>query len=214
METISEKMVRIAAVYYKKDKIADIEKVDARMRVVGKEYKRLIYSSSSGLDFVGNYNGKFISFEVKETQRGDLPIDNVKTSQIAKMIQIREFGGISFLLVYFHDGCEWFTLGPREINKAIDLNAAYLQREYFIAFGKMVQVLNDSFPDFLHPETHPLCDEMTKSFPSWMKYRRIKQEIEIKPLAKISQEEHKSRVKAALEKGLKNAAVRERKVFR
>jgi recombination protein U len=212
-ETISEKLVRIASVHYKKNKIADIEKVDARMRVVGKEYKRLIYSASSGLDFVGNCGGRFISFEVKETQRGDLPIDNIKTSQIAKMIQIREFGGISFLLVCFLDIHEWFTLGPGEINKAIELNAAYLQREYFIAFGKMVPLLFD-FPDFLHVETHPLCDEMTKTFPKWLKHRRVQIQTISKPLEKIDPATYKDRVRAALEKGLKSAAVRDRKVFK
>lgn len=215
-ETVSEKLVRIANSYYRKNKIADIEKTDAKMRLVGGSVKRVIFSGSTGLDFVGNCGGKYLSFEVKETQRDALPIDSIKLSQISKMEKIKEFGGTAFLLCYFSETKEWFAIGHTDINHAIELNASCLQREYFIAFGRSVPSIShnefSAFPDFLHQEAHPLRDAMRQSFPAWLRYRRDPKPVEQLPNQKITIESYKERVRAALIRGEKSAERREQKV--
>jgi recombination protein U len=210
-ETYSEKMVRIAAAFYKKNKIADIEKVDAKMRIIGSgKIKRIIFSSSSGLDFVGNFQGKYISFEVKETENDDLHIDKINPEQISKMQKIREFGGISFLLCLFKKTGEWFSIGPHEICNAIEINAAYLQKEFFISFGKSVPCIK--FPDFLNNEKHPLHEVYGKTFPSWIKYRRERVAPNPYPAIGHDIDSYKERVRNALTRGIKSAEGRERKV--
>lgn len=102
-----EKETIIACEYYRKIKKALIHKVPTPIHPVKVDYKSgkitlAFFEKKSTVDFIGNYKGKHIAFDTKETKvktRFDLSL--VEDHQYQYLKQNYEQGGISFLIVSF-----------------------------------------------------------------------------------------------------------------
>lgn len=61
------------------------------------------YDKKAGLDFYGVYDGKYITFDTKETEeKTRFPLKNIKHHQYDTMIRTIKQNGISFFLVRFN----------------------------------------------------------------------------------------------------------------
>lgn len=216
-ETISEFLVRKACKKYMLDGKAIIKKNDPYIRLVGQEkIKQLIYSGSSGLDFSGVLKGgKYITFEVKETENNALPINNIGTSQIDMIEKSEKIGAEAFLLIYFKSNNKWYRLDHEFLKKIItdnDCRYASIPEQYCMAYGMLVPN-DDGTPDFLQPETHPSSKNLKKTYPSWMAGHERREKREVQQIGPyLNEEDRRKKISKAILEGIKNAGVRERKV--
>ena len=110
-----EKDIEASIYYYRHWKMALIQKVPTPIKPVRVDYKRgIIYEAffdgKSTVDYVGNYQGRMIAFDAKETAIQSLPLQNVEDHQYQYLKMNHELGGISFLMVSFTDTDEVFYL--------------------------------------------------------------------------------------------------------
>lgn len=213
-ETISEKLVRSKCNEYQTSGIAKIKKNDPYIRLID---GKLIYSGSSGLDFSGIVKGgRYISFEVKETDNMSLPFDNISTTQVDTIEKEQRYGADSFLLVMFKKINQWYRLDYENLVKVMtdnDCKYASIPIQFFQAFGFLVPN-DDGMPDFLHPERHPKHSMLTKLYPAFMigheRREHQKQQLELTPI--ITDEDRKKRIMTAVVQGIKNAEKKEHQV--
>lgn len=202
-ETFSEKLVKKSNSYYLKTKRARITRNEPRTRLTG---NRLIFSGSLGLDYSGlDSNGKYVSFELKETHQGRLPMSGIRENQLDIMESEYSFGGRTFLLVYFHKFEEWFRLNWPEIKKVIDLGCRSIPIRYFRAFGSYIHC-TDGFPLYLDPFVHKMREQLKVGFPDWMPKPPKKRPVEKSPSYDVTDmKERERRIKNAMTRGCKNA---------
>ncbi len=121
-----ENQINLSNEYYLINNIANIHKKPTPIQVVKVEYPKrerakiieAYYRTASTTDYNGIYKGKYIDFEAKETSSKLFPFKNISTHQIKHLINVREMGGIAFLIIYFKISNEVFIL---DINALKDL---------------------------------------------------------------------------------------------
>ena len=90
------------AVIYKKPTPIQVVSVDYPMRNKAK-ITEAYYKTPSTTDYNGLYQGKYIDFEVKETNSlTSFPLSNIHPHQIEHLRRVQAHGGIGFLLVSFN----------------------------------------------------------------------------------------------------------------
>lgn len=207
MSTLSENLVSLANKEYAKKKIALVKKIDARMA-------RSIYVASTGLDYIGiiKDGGKYLSFEVKETEKDYLPMQNIADVQIDHIRRLEDFNAEVFLLVYFKNLEEWYLLYPTELEQILSLNPTAIPIRYFQAFG--FKITNEhKYPDYLNPERIAFYGELRKGFPDWIniKKEKIVEHEQIK-IDYTNTQVREERLKKALSRGLENASTRQQRI--
>lgn len=213
-ETLSEKLVSESNKYYLQKNKAKIKKIDAKVTIVR---GRAIFSRSTGLDFEGILQGGiFTTFEVKETEKEYIPIDNIRMSQSITAERQTEFGVEPFLLVYFKRIKEWYLISFNLITKVINEEYTSIPLRFFQAFGKMVPILdrkigNNYAPNYLNPESHPLSNDLKKGYPKWMPKNKKNKSIKTEKIKidHTDSESRKERIKKAIKRGTENARKRE-----
>ena len=89
------------AVIHKKPTPIQIVKVDYPSRQAAK-ITEAYYKTPSTTDYNGVYKGKYIDFDVKETQnKTSFPLKNIHPHQISHLKAVHAQNGIAFLLIYF-----------------------------------------------------------------------------------------------------------------
>ena len=77
---------------------------------------RPFYKSKAGLDFYGVYDGKYVTFDSKQTaSKTSYPLDKIKHHQYNTVIETDKAGGIAFLLVRFSYWGETYYLSAEQL---------------------------------------------------------------------------------------------------
>lgn len=101
-----ENKVNEANEYYIKHDIAYIYKKEIPINIVrvkGAKIVEAYYSKKSTTDYFGIYKGYYIDFETKQTNTDKFNLTtNLHAHQINHLINIKNHGGISFLLIFFN----------------------------------------------------------------------------------------------------------------
>ncbi|WP_391591800.1 Holliday junction resolvase RecU [[Mycoplasma] cavipharyngis] len=100
----TESLVKNSIHWYYTNNIAFFQKnhVPIKLSNVDKNNKKIHgYIAKSGLDYYGLYQGKYIEFEVKETENNVFELSQLKRHQLEQMQRIKQFQGISFLILNF-----------------------------------------------------------------------------------------------------------------
>ena len=103
------------AYIYKKPTPIKITKVDypSRDKAVIKE---AFFTIPSTTDYNGIYRGKYIDFEAKETRsKTSFSLDNIHSHQIKHLENIKNHGGIAFLIVRFSLRGETYLLMAKDL---------------------------------------------------------------------------------------------------
>lgn len=105
-----ETMINDSNEYYRIHNIAVIHKKPIPIQIVKVDYpsrssaviKEAYYKVPSTTDYNGVYDGHYIDFEAKETNnKTSFPLSNIHSHQIEHLQQVKEHGGISFVLIFF-----------------------------------------------------------------------------------------------------------------
>ncbi len=202
-ETLSEKMVKIACRKYERNGKLQVSKVDPGMRFTK---QGAIFEQSRGLDFSGLMScGKHIEFEVKETRKNLMPVGDIRESQLQKLEDLRRMNAETFLLIYFSARKEWYRVEPRDLINVIDMGHRSIPIAYLRAFGFLIPCDN-GYPEFLSPESHPYCNTLKSSYPSWMpKIRKAKEVAQTPKINHLDSDARKKRILNAMDRGIKNA---------
>lgn len=130
--------------YYKEENIAYIYKKPTPIKLVQVDYHRNLikegyFEKPSTTDYNGIYKGKYIDFEAKETtSKTSFPLSNIHPHQIEHIRNIKDAGGISFLIVrftkidktYYLTGEDFIDFLEKETRKSIPIH--YFDEKGFI----------------------------------------------------------------------------------
>lgn len=103
-----ENDINLANEYYKIKDIAYIYKKPTPIKLVKVDYKlgkinEAYFMTPSTTDYNGIYNGKYIDFEAKETNsKTSFALSNIHEHQIKHLIDVKNKGAISFIIVRFN----------------------------------------------------------------------------------------------------------------
>ncbi|EMR14702.1 MAG: Holliday junction resolvase RecU [Sweet potato little leaf phytoplasma] len=114
-----EQDINLTNNFYKENKIAFIHKNEIPIQVVKVEYAQrnktkiveAYYRLKSLPDYQGIYKGKYLSFDVKETNNlNKFPLKNIPNHQKVCLQNIHELKGIAFLIINFKRYNQYFYM--------------------------------------------------------------------------------------------------------
>lgn len=110
-----EELINNTSFYYQDNEIMYIEKRFLPIQPTRIENKNVngILLRKSTVDYLCLYNGKYIDFEVKQTNEDYFDLKAIKSHQINHLIKINNLKGFSFLLIYYF---------KRDVIKVVDIN--------------------------------------------------------------------------------------------
>ena len=136
--------------YYLDNDIAVIYKKPTSVTIHKAEYpgphqaiiKEAYFKTPSTTDYNGVYKGKYIDFEVKETQsKTSFPLSNIHEHQIIHLNKISKHGGIGFIIVRFTLLNETYLLFIKELLEFINNNdRKSIPYDYFKEKGYIINV--------------------------------------------------------------------------
>ena len=119
LESIINKTIKI----YKNNEIALFNKIslDIGFKSIKKDKKELIVNKAyiknkSTIDYIGIYEGVFVAFEAKSTEKDYLSFSNIKEHQDQYLKTIIKYGGIAFYIVCFKELNEFYIIEPKYID--------------------------------------------------------------------------------------------------
>lgn len=123
-----EEIINFTNERYRQEGLALFQKIPTpitpvRMDAETKTITLAYFEKQSTIDYIGVAQGVPVAFDAKETAGKSLPLQNIHAHQMAFMEEFRGQRGLSFLLVHFSAGDEYFLL-PFETLKTYWENAA------------------------------------------------------------------------------------------
>jgi len=137
------------AIIYKKPTPITINKVEytSRKDAVIKEAHFIVPSTT---DYNGIYKGKYIDFEAKETRKDNFPLANIHAHQIKHLVDIKNCGGIGFIIVKFVLRNEVYLLEINKLEQFINNNERKsIPRSFFIENGYLIKQGYNPYLDYL-----------------------------------------------------------------
>jgi len=78
--------------------------------------KNAYIAKKSTIDYFGIYQGIFVAFEVKSTEKDYLSYQNIKEHQHDYLKKIISYGGVAFYIICFKEYNEFYIVDPEQIN--------------------------------------------------------------------------------------------------
>lgn len=103
-----ENLINITNEKYLDQDIAVIYKKPTPIQVVNYDYnskkiKEAFFDSPSTLDYNGVYKGYYIEFDAKNTNKNNLPLQNIAHHQLLHINKVINHGGICFLIIMINE---------------------------------------------------------------------------------------------------------------
>lgn len=164
-----EEDINVTNDYYIEHNKAIIHKKPIPIKVVNVQYPnrqsavidKAFYVVPSTTDYNGVYKGYHVDFEAKETSnKTSFPLQNIHSHQIEHLINIKNHGGVAFLLVRFTLYNELYLLDAdklEEFYKRSFTGRKSIKREEFAEFGYLVPIGYSPRVDYLK-----IVDELIK----------------------------------------------------
>ena len=140
-------LINNIAVIHKKPTPITINKVDYKSRfdaVITEAHFKI----PSTTDYNGIYNGKYIDFEAKETQKNYFPLANIHNHQIEHLKKIMQCGGIGFIIVRFTKLNETYYLSIEKLLEIVDKKKS-IPLSYFKEKGYLIKQGFNPYLDYL-----------------------------------------------------------------
>ncbi|RXY96208.1 Holliday junction resolvase RecU [Malacoplasma penetrans] len=150
-----EELIEKSINYYLFNNICFIEKRYLPIKIIKRsgnviEGKLL---NKSYVDYAGLINGRYISFEAKQTENDKFMLSQIKEHQLNHLNLISRLNGISFLILHFYCEDKTFLIPYSQIEnwitkqkiKSVDLNFLMKEKE-----SKNVFILEVCFPGILN----------------------------------------------------------------
>lgn len=141
-----ESDLNITNEYYRDNKIAIVYKKPTPVRCVETEcigkktiIKKAFYEMPSTTDYNGVYKGYYIDFEAKEVRTKAFSLTNIHEHQLKHLFDVREQGGIAFIIVRFSKIDETYMLDSKVLNNIIKNGEKSISLDYFKKNGCLVK---------------------------------------------------------------------------
>ncbi|MCU4117091.1 Holliday junction resolvase RecU [Mycoplasma zalophi] len=105
--------------------------------------------SKSTVDYYGVYKGKFIAFEAKETDSKLFSLSNIKKHQHKYLLDITQFGGIGFYIIFFKQFDCFLYINCLEMDK-IWKNKKSLSFEEATKISKKIHLIFPGILDYIN----------------------------------------------------------------
>ena len=151
-----ENDINLANEYYKVRDIAYIYKKPTPIKLVKVDYTKNkieegYFLTPSTTDYNGIYKGKYIDFEAKETNSTtSFALANIHEHQIKHLIDVKNHGAISFLIVRFNLLDKTFYLSTGALEDFIkNYKRKSIPLSFFDKYGKIISVKYEPRLDYL-----------------------------------------------------------------
>ena len=143
-----ESVIERTANHFKKNKICWICKRDVPMKIyrINKSDVSAKLQSKGLTDYYGLFNGYYFDFEAKQTEEEKFKLSNLKEHQYNHLLDILDFHGISFLIVYFVMYDEYYIINSSVLKKFFENNIKTITIEQVRQIGYKVEFI---FPGIL-----------------------------------------------------------------
>lgn len=142
-----ENDINLSNEYYRIKDIAYIYKKPTPIKLVNVDYKmgkikEAYFETPSTTDYNGIYNGKYIDFEAKETtSKTSFSLSNIHDHQIKHLINVKNKGAISFLIVRFTTLDETYFLSTEALEHFIKNNERKsIPLSFFKEYGTIIKI--------------------------------------------------------------------------
>lgn len=139
--------INLANEYYRINDIAYIYKKPTPIKLVNVDYKKGLikeayFETPSTTDYNGIYNGKYVDFEAKETKsKTSFALANIHEHQIKHLINVKNKGAISFLIVRFTLLNETYYLSCEALEEFLNTTERKsIPLDFFKKYGTIIKV--------------------------------------------------------------------------
>ncbi len=114
-----EQLIEITVEIYKNEKIALFHKrnINDFFKLKKLNINNNKIQNYSGCDFLGIYNGNYITIEAKECKGNELKLKNISFKQLNEMELSTQLKGYSFIIIYFTDYEKYFLIDYTKITE-------------------------------------------------------------------------------------------------
>lgn len=139
--------INLSNEYYRIKDVAYIYKKPTPIKLVNVDYKKELikeayFETPSTTDYNGIYNGKYIDFEAKETKsKTSFSLSNIHAHQIKHLINVKNKGAISFLIVRFTTLNETYFLSTEALEQFIkNYERKSIPIDFFRNYGTIIKM--------------------------------------------------------------------------
>lgn len=148
--------INLANEYYRINDIAYVYKKPTPIKLVKVDYKlgkikEAYFDTPSTTDYNGIYKGKYLDFEAKETtSKTSFSLSNIHNHQIKHLIDVKNHGAISFIIVRFTNLNETYYLRTNDLEEFIKNNERKsIPLNFFKTYGKIIKIKYSPRIDYL-----------------------------------------------------------------
>ena len=148
--------INLSNEYYKSKDYAYIYKKPTPIKLVDVDYKLKkikegYFLTPSTTDYNGIFKGKYIDFEAKETNsKTSFSLSNIHDHQIKHLINVKNHGAISFLIVRFNILDKTYFLSTESLENFIKNNKRKsIPLSFFESYGTIIKVKYNPRVDYL-----------------------------------------------------------------
>ncbi len=151
-----ENDINLSNEYYKIKDIAYVYKKPTPIKLVKVDYKlgkikEAYFQTPSTTDYNGIYEGKYIDFEAKETNsKTSFALSNIHEHQIKHLIDVKNKGAISFIIVRFNKLNETYFLSTDKLEHFIKNNKRKsIPISFFKTYGTIIKTKYNPRIDYI-----------------------------------------------------------------
>lgn len=151
-----ESDINMSNEYYKVKDIAYIYKKPTPIKLVDVDYKKnkineAYFLTPSTTDYNGIYKGKYIDFEAKETNsKTSFSLSNIHEHQIKHLIDVKNHGAISFIIVRFNVLDETYLLDTNDLEYFIKTcERKSIPLSFFKTYGTIIKIKYNPRLDYI-----------------------------------------------------------------
>ena len=148
--------INLSNEYYRIKDVAYIYKKPTPIKLVNVDYKKGLikeayFETPSTTDYNGIYNGKYIDFEAKETKsKTSFSLSNIHAHQIKHLINVKNKGAISFLIVRFTVLNETYFLSTEALEQFIkNYERKSIPIDFFRNYGTIIKMKYNPRIDYI-----------------------------------------------------------------
>ena len=148
--------INLSNEYYRIKDVAYIYKKPTPIKLVNVDYKKGLikeayFETPSTTDYNGIYNGKYIDFEAKETKsKTSFSLSNIHAHQIKHLINVKNKGAISFLIVRFTALNETYFLSTEALEQFIkNYERKSIPIDFFRNYGTIIKMKYSTRIDYI-----------------------------------------------------------------
>ncbi|PPE06472.1 Holliday junction resolvase RecU [Mesoplasma corruscae] len=147
-----ETILNITNKKYNDENICLVNKIPTNFKILSNEFsdkRTFVFDQNYNCDYIGVYKGEYIEFEAKETSKKYFDFNLIRNNQNEKMQKVNNYGGLSFLIIYFSEFETYFLADYISVKQWVFNNKKRVPYEWFTKFAYEIFLSSDLKLDYL-----------------------------------------------------------------